>query len=134
MLTDKRGNISKDTEPARFNPLWSNTETTGPSIFAKEPVIVVERRHKDPDEIGRLAGLVIERATSADLEGDDLEDTIHPRPCLTTCLQAGASRGCATTPTSARPKRRSQYRPKARAKLKTTHYMDGDKEVMESDT
>ena len=129
MLTDKQGNISKESEPARFNPLWSNTETTGPSIFAKEPVIVVERRHKDPDEIGRLAGLVIERATSADLEGDDLEDTFT-RTLLDYMLAGRGVPWVRYDPDIRTTEAPLTVQTKGKGKTKTTHYMDGDKEVM----
>ena len=133
MLTDKQGNISKESEPARFNPLWSNTETTGPSIFAKEPAIVVERRHKDPDEIGRLAGMVIERATSADLESDDLEDTFT-RTLLDYMLAGRGAPWVRYDPDIRTTEVPLTVQTKGNGKTKTTHYMDGDgKEVMDDD-
>ena len=108
-------------------------ETTGPSIFAKEPVIVVERRHKDPDEIGRLAGLVIERATSADLEGDDLEDTFT-RTLLDYMLAGRGVPWVRYDPDIRTTEAPLTVQTKGKGKAKTTQYMDGDKEVMESDT
>ena len=47
---------------ARFNILWSNTQTLLPSCYAKTPIPIVERRYKDSDPIGRAASEVLERA------------------------------------------------------------------------
>ncbi|GAA0696325.1 molecular chaperone [Dyella marensis] len=47
---------------ARFNILWSNTQTLLPSCYAKTPVPIVERRYKDSDPVGRVASEVMERA------------------------------------------------------------------------
>ena len=133
MLTDKKGNTSYENEPARFNPLWSNTETVGPSIFAKEPSIVVERRYKDPDEIGRLAGLVIERSTSADLEGDDLEDTFT-RTLLDYMLAGRGVPWVRYDPDIRTTEAPLTVQTKGNGKAKTTQYMDDDgKEVMADD-
>ena len=52
--------------PARvmLNVLWSNVQIMKPTLYARMPKIVVERRFKDRDPIGRLACTVAERATS----------------------------------------------------------------------
>lgn len=47
-----------------FNALWSNVEVLLPALFARMPKVVIERRFKDRDPIGRLAALSGERATS----------------------------------------------------------------------
>ena len=39
----------------RFAILWSNIQTLGPAIYARQPEAVVGRRYKDPDPIGRYA-------------------------------------------------------------------------------
>ena len=56
----------------KFNILWSNIQTMLPALFSKEPTPVVERRHKDPDPIGRIAAQVLERALYTEMEDDDL--------------------------------------------------------------
>ena len=56
----------------KFNILWSNIQTMLPALFSKEPTPVVERRHKDPDPIGRIAAQILERALMTEMEDDDL--------------------------------------------------------------
>lgn len=50
-----------------YNILWSNVQILKPTLYARLPKIVVERRFKDSDPIGRLASQVCERATSYQL-------------------------------------------------------------------
>lgn len=52
--------------PARvmLNVLWSNVQVLKPSLYCRMPKVVVERRFKDSDPIGRLASQICERATS----------------------------------------------------------------------
>ena len=50
-----------------FNVLWSNVQVLGPSLYSRMPKIVVERRFKDSDPVGRLAAQLAERATSFNL-------------------------------------------------------------------
>lgn len=47
-----------------FNILWSNVQILGPSLFSRMPKIVIERRFKDMDPVGRLAAQLGERGTS----------------------------------------------------------------------
>ena len=49
---------------APYNILWSNTQVMKPTLYARMPKVVVERRHKDIDPVGRLAAQIAERATS----------------------------------------------------------------------
>ncbi len=46
-----------------FNILWSNVQVLSPSLYARLPKVVVERRFKDSDPVGRLASRMAERAT-----------------------------------------------------------------------
>lgn len=48
----------------KFNILWSNVQTLQPALFAKNPVVNVERRFQSDDDVGRFASQVLERATS----------------------------------------------------------------------
>lgn len=56
---DERNEASRHS--AKFNVLWSNTETLLPSCYAKTPVPIVERRFKDKDPTARWASEVVER-------------------------------------------------------------------------
>ena len=56
---------------SQFNVLWSNIQTILPALFARMPAPVVERRHQDPDPIGRIAAQVLERALATEMERDD---------------------------------------------------------------
>ena len=63
------------TKEARYNVLWSNFKVQLPSIFARSPVPVVERRFiDDVDAVGRLSAKTVERMLVNDLEEDDPED------------------------------------------------------------
>lgn len=47
-----------------FNVLWSIVQVLKPSLFCRLPKVVVERRFKDQDPIGRLASQIAERGVS----------------------------------------------------------------------
>jgi len=47
-----------------FNVLWSNVQVLKPCLFARIPKVVVERRFKDQDPVGRLAASIAERCTT----------------------------------------------------------------------
>lgn len=59
--------------PARYNILWSNTETVGPALYSHTPNVQVDRRFKDSDPIGRSACQIWERATQAAIDGYDFD-------------------------------------------------------------
>lgn len=46
---------------AKFNILWSNVGTLVPAVFARMPRPEVTRRFNDPDPVGRVASLLLER-------------------------------------------------------------------------
>jgi hypothetical protein len=52
----------------RFNILWSNVQTLGPTLYARTPKADVQRRFLDQDDTGRLASLLLERCISYSLE------------------------------------------------------------------
>lgn len=52
----------------RFNILWSNVQTLVPATFSKLPQPDVMRRFKDQDPIGRVAGMILERALEFEIE------------------------------------------------------------------
>lgn len=55
----KGGNKNK----ARFNILWSNVQTLAPALYATPPIVNIDRRFQDDDDLGRYSALVLERAT-----------------------------------------------------------------------
>ena len=57
-----------DVKKRAFNLFWSNMETLGPAILARTPQVVVGRRWKDADPIGRLASEVLERSLNFSLD------------------------------------------------------------------
>ena len=69
------GSDSVDTR--RFNILWSNIQTLGPSIYARTPKPQVERRFKDKDQLGRIASQILERATSFSCQEYDFDSVMQ---------------------------------------------------------
>lgn len=72
---------------ARFNILWSNTQTLLPALFAKTPKPVVERRYLDRDDVGRTASVILERALTYELDGGGYAASL--RKCVLDRLLAG---------------------------------------------
>lgn len=62
-----RDGSSYDKE-ARFNILWSNVQTLKPAVFSRLPQPDVSRRFKDQDPVGRVAGMILERALEFEIE------------------------------------------------------------------
>ena len=60
---------------ARFNVLWSNVQTLKAATYARTPEPDVSRRFRDNDPVGRVAGLIIERAL--DFEVKNYPDFSH---------------------------------------------------------
>lgn len=58
----------KDSDVTKFNILWSNVNTLVPACYSKLPQPDVGRRFNDPDPIGRVASLILERALSFEIE------------------------------------------------------------------
>lgn len=56
---------------SKYNIFWSNVQTQLPALYARMPRPEVERRFKDKDSLGRLAALVLERATDFSLKEYD---------------------------------------------------------------
>ena len=56
---DSRG--QGGNESARFNVLWSNIQTLRPAVYAKLPKADITRRFGDSDQVGRVAGQLLER-------------------------------------------------------------------------
>lgn len=52
----------------RFNLLWANTQTRLPALYARNPQVVVERRYRDKDPVGRMASEILERSIQYTLD------------------------------------------------------------------
>jgi hypothetical protein len=66
----------------RYNLLWANTQTRLPALYARNPKVVVERRYKDRDPIGRVASEILERSIEYTLEHCNDAWTIHRQVVL----------------------------------------------------
>ncbi len=53
---------------AKFNIFWSNVETLGPATYSRRPKVEVYRRFHDQDPVGRLAGMILERALQYEID------------------------------------------------------------------
>jgi hypothetical protein len=73
-----RKGIGQDyTWGMRFNIFWSNVQTLAPSLYATSPKVVIERRWGDPDDIGRVACLILQRSTQYQLDGCDFDSVMR---------------------------------------------------------
>lgn len=70
-------NRTEGSTKRTFNMLWANTEVLKPAVYAKLPTIVVERRHKDRDPVGRIAAELMERAGNVTLEVYNVHETFR---------------------------------------------------------
>lgn len=55
---------STQTNPTRYNVLYSNVQTLFPAAYGAEPKPDIQRRFKDDDVLGRVTADVLERCTS----------------------------------------------------------------------
>lgn len=58
----------KTRKTAKFNILWSNVQTLVPATYARLPKPDVSRRFKDQDPVGRVAGMILERALDYEIQ------------------------------------------------------------------
>lgn len=70
---------SRDGEdlPARYNILWSNTETMAPALYNRTPKVEVDRRFKDADPVGRAACQIWERTTQFSIDNYDFDSVMR---------------------------------------------------------
>lgn len=66
-----------DNTAAKFNILWSNTQTLLPALYAKPPKPNIERRFQDDDEVGLVSSMVLERAVSYYVDNEDFDYTMR---------------------------------------------------------
>lgn len=61
----------------RFNILWSNVQTLVPSLYAKRPEPIVDRRFLDKDPVGRVASSMLERTVKYEIEDNGYHEAIQ---------------------------------------------------------
>lgn len=74
----------KNESEARYNILWANVQTLTAATFAKVPKPDVSRRFKDQDPVGRVAGMILERALDYEVQkyssyASTLKACVHDR-------------------------------------------------------
>jgi hypothetical protein len=77
---------STQTNPTRFNILYSNVQTLFPAAYGNEPKPDIQRRFKDDDVLGRVTSDVLERCTSFQVNAK-FSDTV--KHCLQDRLLPG---------------------------------------------
>jgi len=60
-----------------FNIFWSNINVLGPALYARQPVVQIERRHKDKDVLSRLTSQTWERATAFEAKNEDFSGIMN---------------------------------------------------------
>lgn len=56
------------TKTSKFNIFWSNVQTLAPATYSRRPKVDVSRRFRDADPVGRLAGMILERAIQYEVD------------------------------------------------------------------
>lgn len=59
---------NREESATRYNILWANVQTRLPALYARNPKVVVERRFRDADPVGRLGAEVLERSIQYTLD------------------------------------------------------------------
>lgn len=77
---------STQTNPTRFNILYSNVQTLFPAAYGNDPKPDIQRRFKDDDILGRVTSDVLERCTSYQVNAK-FSDTV--KHCLQDRLLPG---------------------------------------------
>ena len=63
---------------SKFNVLWSNVQTIVPAVFSRLPKPEVTRRYRDNDQIGRVAGMILQRALEFEVQHyHDYKSSLH---------------------------------------------------------
>lgn len=65
---DERRQTQVGLQEARYNILWSNTQTLLQAVYSRMPQPDVTRRFRDNDPVGRVAALILERALDFEIQ------------------------------------------------------------------
>jgi hypothetical protein len=68
--------LTKNRGDRQYQMLWANLEVQRPSIYSRPPTPVVTSKFKDRKPLPRKAADILERALVADVENDNLHDTM----------------------------------------------------------
>ena len=73
-----------------MNLFWSNTNILKATLYAKQPKADVSRRNKDPgDDVGRVAGEMVERILNLDMDNQTSDVDMALRHCIEDRLLPG---------------------------------------------
>jgi hypothetical protein len=72
---DERGDSALGGGVKKYNLLWSTINTMLPAIYGRPPAPVVMRRYTDPDQVARVASLILERVITFQLSA---QSDFHP--------------------------------------------------------
>lgn len=73
---DERGESETANLTRRFNVLWSNMQILQPSVYARNPKVVVDRRFLDSDKSGRTASEILERCLTTSVDQYDFKSAM----------------------------------------------------------
>ena len=59
---------NKSSTVRKFSLMWANVEVLKPAVYAKLPIVMCSRRHRDKDVVGRVAAEIMERATNTSFD------------------------------------------------------------------
>lgn len=68
-------NLTDPKQP--YHIFYSNIATLQPAVYARPPKVVVQRRFKDKDPVGRVAAQLLERATQSAIAQEDFDPAIR---------------------------------------------------------
>jgi hypothetical protein len=68
--------LSERAGERQLQLLWANLEVMKPTVYSRPPAPIAEPRFKDRKELPRKAADVLERALVADVEADELHETL----------------------------------------------------------
>jgi hypothetical protein len=72
---DDRGDTGLAGASKKYNLLWSIINTTLPAVYGRPPEPIVMRRYTDPDQVARVASLILERTLTFQLKA---QSDFHP--------------------------------------------------------
>lgn len=68
--------LKSDVHDREYQIFWANIQTLRPAVYTKPPVPVVSSRFRDRKPLPRRAADILERALAADIEADELHETL----------------------------------------------------------
>jgi len=75
-FTAQKTNVEEMRTDQPFNIFWSNVQTLQPAVYSLPPNVIVDRRRKDKNPVGRVASIVLERACQYCVDEEDFHPTM----------------------------------------------------------